>query len=115
MENKYLTYKEYTELNGNLPENLFKTLEYKAELKVDEHTFNRFRALEEYPEELKMCVLNLIDTLNVSNDNVKSESLGNHSKTYNDTKETEDKIISTLKMYLSNIKVDNVFVLYRGF
>ena len=59
----YLTYEEYKENGGTILENIFNSLEYKSELIVDRYTFNRFRKIETYPDELKMCIFDLINTI----------------------------------------------------
>ena len=37
-QNRYLTYEEYKELGGNLPQMPFNLLEYQAEKKIDMQT-----------------------------------------------------------------------------
>lgn len=115
MTNTYLTYEEYSSLGGKLSQASFSFVEYKAELKVDEYTFNRFRSIEEYPDELKACVFDLINIIQEDNSNIQSESLGNHSVTYKTSAERGQAVLDTLKMYLSNVRVSNVPVLYCGF
>lgn len=114
-ENQYLTHEEYKELGGKLIEKPFNLLEYKAEKKINEMTFNRFKTLDTYPQELKLCVYELIDILNnEGNSSIASESLGNYSvslKSNNDIEKIKENII---KQYLSNTKIDDIYVLYRG-
>lgn len=116
-ENQYLDYIEYRDLEGKLLEMPFNLLEYKAEKKIDEMTSNRFKTLskEDYPQELKMCVYELIDILhNEGNSSVVSESIGNYSKT-KQSKENIDKTKEDIIIqYLSEVKVDGIKVLYRG-
>ena len=122
---QYLTYSEYTTLGGTLAQTPFSILEYNARMKIDERTFGRLKNQETQPEEVKMCVFNLIQTLNSytsyyeSNKNISSENIDGYSVSYkgadsnvNDAmnKEIED-IINT---YLSNTVINNVPVLYRG-
>jgi hypothetical protein len=117
LTNKYLTYNEYKNLGGDIPEMSFRILEYKAERKIDEKTFNRFQKISEYPQELKMCVYDLITELKKeSTQNIVSESDGDYSVTYASTtkKELESNITGTIKFWLSNTKVNNVPVLYCG-
>lgn len=116
-ENQYLTHKEYKEIGGKLSEMPFNLLEYKAEKLIDEKTSNRFRKIskEEYPQELKICVYELISIFNSEGDSsVVSETVGNYSK----TKQTKENIDKTKKdiinQYLSEITIDNINVLYIG-
>lgn len=114
LTNKYLTYDEYTELGGGIPEVSFKNIEYKAEIIIDEQTFGRFKKIEEYPNELKMCVYDIVTAINNADGTIISESDGDYSVTYataNDLKKTQKGII---KQWLSNVKVNGVPVLYCG-
>lgn len=117
--NQYLTYDEYKEeLGGNLSEMPFNLLEYRAEKQVDELTSNRFRKISEYPIELKLCINELITELKKYNDteNKTSETVGNYSVSYDKpiTSEKKKSLKSIIKEYLSNTKVDNIYVLYCG-
>lgn len=120
-ENQYLTYDEYhDDLEGNLSEMPFNLLEYQAEKQIDELTSNRFRKLseEKYPIELKLCVNSLISDLMKYNElgNKSSETVGSYSVSYDRPISSERKksLVSIVKTYLSETKIDGVFVLYRG-
>lgn len=114
-EKQYLTHKEYQELGGKIIEKPFNLLEYKAEKKIDEMTFNRFMTLDTYPQELKLCVYELIDIYhNEGNSGVISESVGNYSKTRQSKETIDRKIIDIINQYLSEVVVDGIRVLYRG-
>ena len=114
-ENQYLTYEEYQKLEGKLQQMPFNLLEYKAEKKIDEITFNRFRNLTEYPQELKLCVYELIDIFNnENNSSIVSESVGNYSISMKSTADIEKTKENIIKQYLLNTKVDDIPVLYRG-
>ena len=117
-ENQYLTYNEYKELGGNLSEMPFNLLEYRAEKEVDELTSNRFRKVSNYPQELKLCINNLITNIDKYNESEtkSSETVGNYSVSYDKpvTKEKKEELKSIIKTYLSTTKIDNVFVLYCG-
>ncbi len=117
-ENQYLTYNEYKELGGNLSEMPFNLLEYRAEKEVDELTFGRFKKILDYPQELKLCVNNLIDEIGKYNETgtKSSETIGNYSVSYDKqvTKEKKEELKNIIKTYLSTSKVDNVYVLYCG-
>lgn len=114
-ENQYLTHKEYQELGGKLIEKPFNLLEYRAEKKIDEMTSNRFKKLTEYPQELKLCVYDLIDIFNSEgNSSVASETVGNYSKTKQSKQNIEKTKKDIISQYLSEYKIDDIFVLYRG-
>ena len=118
-ENQYLTYDEYKEdLKGTLSEMPFNLLEYRAEKQIDELTSNRFRKISEYPIELKLCINELITEIKKYNDtgNKSSETVESYSVTYDRPITSEKKKVfqSIIKEYLSNTKVNNVFVLYCG-
>lgn len=117
-ENQYLTYNEYKELGGNLSEMPFNLLEYRAEKEVDELTFGRFKKILDYPQELKLCINNLITNIDKYNESEtkSSETVGNYSVSYDKpvTKEKKEELKSIIKTYLSTTKIDNVFVLYCG-
>lgn len=117
-DNQYLTYDEYKKLGGNLSDMPFNLLEYRAEKEVDELTSNRFRKVSNYPQELKLCINNLITNIDKYNESEtkSSETVGNYSVNYDKpvTKEKKEELKSIIKTYLSTTKIDNVFVLYCG-
>ena len=118
-ENQYLTYDEYKEdLKGTLSEMPFNLLEYRAEKQVDEITCNRFRKTSNYPIELKLCINELITEIKKYNDTgtKSSEKVGDYSVNYDRPVTSEKKQVfkNIIKEYLSNTKVNNVFVLYCG-
>lgn len=114
-ENQYLTHKEYQELGGKLIEKSFNLLEYRAEKKIDEMTSNRFKKIKEYPQELKLCVYDLINIFNSEgNSSIVSETVGNYSKTKQSKEEIKKIKENIVKQYLSEVKVDGIFVLYCG-
>lgn len=96
----------------------FNLLEYRAEKQVDEITFNRFRKTSNYPIELKLCINELITEIKKYNDTgtKSSEKVGDYSVNYDRPVTSEKKQVfkSIIKEYLSNTKVNNVFVLYCG-
>ena len=122
---QYLTYSEYTALGGTLiAQAPFNLLEYNARKIIDKYTFNRFIDATK-PEELKVCMLKLMELLTsyekslTQNKAVSSENIDGYSVTYNnngklviDAKNNEIKDI--LSTYLSNTKINEVYVLYRG-
>lgn len=80
-------------------------------------TSNRFRKLkqEEYPQELKLCVYDLIDIIHSEgNSSIISESVGNYSKTKQSKQNIDKEKENIIQQYLSEVKVDDIFVLYCG-
>lgn len=118
-ENQYLTYEEYKEdLKGELSEMSFNLLEYRAEKEIDEQTSDRFKKLKEYPIELKLCINELITEIKKYNEvsNKASETVGSYSVSYDKpvTQEKKKSLSAIIKTYLSEVKVNGVFVLYYG-
>lgn len=117
-ENQYLTYNEYKELGGNLSVMPFNLLEYRVEKEVDQLTSNRFRKISVYPQELKLCVNELINEIKKHNEvgSKSSETVGSYSVSYDRpvTQEKKRSLNNIIKTYLSEVKVNGAFVLYCG-
>ena len=123
---KYLTYSEYQNLNGSLNnESAFNLLEYKSRKIIDKYTFNRFNGVITLPTELKVCMRDMIELVNsyetelTRNKGISSESADGYSISYNTpTKDLETaknvEIKGIIDNYLSNTKINNIPVLYRG-
>lgn len=122
---QYLTYEEYQRLGGNLDQTPFNLLEYDARKKIDERTFKRLVGIGNEYQEVKLCVFNLIPTIQsyqaytTQNKAVSSESTDGYSASY----ETPQKSIVESKngelediidTYLAELIVNDVSVLYRG-
>jgi len=114
VEPKYLSYSEYLNLGGVLEETPFSIYEYRAEKKIDLYTFNRFRKINEYPTELKMCVYSLIPLYEDNSSNILSERIGDYSITKKEAKQVENDVKNIIKDYLSNVLVNDVPSLYVG-
>ena len=122
---QYLTYQEYLALGGTLDEMPFNLLEFNARKKIDERTFGRLVDKGQEYKEVKLCIYNMIITLNsyssydtqnkaISSENTDGYSIsyGTPQKSVTEAKNSElEDIIDT---YLSNLIVDDVPVLYRG-
>lgn len=117
-ENQYLTYDEYKKLGGNLSEMPFNLLEYRAEKQIDELSSNHFRKISDYPIELKLCVNELITVIKKYNEtgNKSSETVGSYSVNYDNpiTSEKQKSLKSIIKTYLSETKINDIYVLYCG-
>lgn len=122
---QYLTYQEYLALGGTLDEMPFNLLEYNARKKIDERTFGRLVDREQEYQEVKLCVYDMITTLNsyssydTQNKAISSESTDGYSISYGTpqksiTEAKNSELEDIMNSYLANIVIDNVPVLYRG-
>lgn len=124
-EGQYLTYTEYKSLGGTLGEMPFNLLEYNARKEIDSRTQNRLQGIGNNYNEVKMCIYNLITTLNsyesytTQNKSISSESIDGYSVNYGGAnaevtivrnKEIEDVI----DKYLFRLIIDGQHVLYLG-
>lgn len=134
----YLTYEEYNEMGGTeLEETAFENLEFEARTQIDWWTFGRLKNMESYPEEVKRCMMKLIELLDkqqkvllvdaVDEDgNVKaglmaSQSNDGVSSTYNvitgnmAVRVIQSQLNNTIRMYLQDVRdALGRKVLYRG-
>lgn len=124
-EGQYLTYQEYLALGGTLEEMPFNLLEFNARKKIDERTFGRLINKGQEYKEVKLCVYNMITTLNsyssydTQNKAISSESTDGYSISYgtpqkSTTEAKNSELEDVMNSYLANIVIDNVPVLYRG-
>ena len=122
---QYLTYQEYLALGGTLDEMPFNLLEFNARKKIDERTFGRLINKGQEYQEVKVCVYNMITTLNsyssydTQNKAISSESTDGYSISYgtpqkSTTEAKNSELEDIIDTYLSNLIVDDVPVLYRG-
>lgn len=122
---QYLTYQEYLALGGTLEEMPFNLLEYNARKKIDERTFGRLIDKGQEYQEVKLCVYNMITTLNsyssydTQNKAISSENTDGYSISYGTPQKstTEAKMVEleeSIDTYLSNLVIYNIPVLYRG-
>ena len=56
----YLTYEEYQTYGGDLPESAFPAAEMRARKQIDKLTASRVAAMEVVPEEVKLCMMELM-------------------------------------------------------
>lgn len=124
-EGQYLTYQEYKALGGTLDEMPFNLLEFNARMKIDERTFERLVNKGQEYKEVKLCVYNMIITLNsyssydAQNKAISSESTDGYSISYgtpqkSTTEAKNSELEDTINSYLANVVIDDVPVLYRG-
>lgn len=126
-DGQYLTYTEYKALGGSLDMTPFNLLEFEARRKIDERTFNRIKGIKEIPQEIKMCMFALINSLgsysseSSNNKNIASESVGSYSVSYV-TGGTIQEIVQSknvelndiITTYLMGVVVNGEHVLYIG-
>lgn len=118
LSGEYLTHEEYTSLGGTLAEMPFKILEFNARQVIDKYTFGRLKDLEEQNQEVKMCVFQLINTLNnyelneATKNGIESENIDGYSVSYSKpTKESNEaknnELRDIVKTYLIDCKLEN--------
>ena len=123
--NQYLTYEEYKSLGGTLGEMPFNILELKARQVINERTQNRLKNIEEMTQEVKICVYDLINTMNKYNlsnnsisSNISSENTDGYSVTYKSgtemTAEQKKQYDEVMETDLYGVIVDNTPILYLG-
>ena len=123
--NQYLSYEEYKSLGGTLGEMPFNILELKARQIINERTQNRLKDVEKIPQEVKICVYDLINTMNKYNlsnnstsSNVSSENTDGYSVTYKSgtelTEEQKKQYDDVMETDLYGVIVDNTPILYLG-
>lgn len=123
--NQYLSYEEYKSLGGTLGEMPFNILELKARQIINERTQNRLKNIEEIPQEVKICVYDLINTMNKYNNsnnstssNISSENIDGYSVTYKSgtelTEEQKKQYDDVMETDLYGVIVDNTPILYLG-
>ena len=124
-KNQYLSYEEYKSLGGTLGEMPFNILELKARQVINERTQNRLKDVEKIPQEVKICVYDLINTMNKYNlsnnstsSNVSSENIDGYSVTYKSgtelTEEQKKQYDDVMETDLYGVIVDNTPILYLG-
>ena len=122
---QYLTYQEYLALGGTLDEMPFNLVEQNARKKIDERTFGRLVDREQEYQDVKLCVYDMITTLNsyssydTQNKAISSESTDGYSISYGTPQKSiieakNSELEDIMNSYLANIVIDNVPVLYRG-
>ena len=126
---QYLTYIEYTGLDGTLEEMPFNLLEFEARRQIDIRTFNRLKDLEheDIPQEVKLCVFNMISSINsyttslTNVGNVASESTDGYSVSYlttsdisNVVKSKENELDDIIRTYLLGVVIDGEHLMYCG-
>lgn len=68
----YLSYMEYKQLGGKVPEESFNVLERKAQRLVDYITFDRIPELSEIPDEVKEVITEFVTRMDAFNNQVEA-------------------------------------------
>ena len=125
---QYLTYDEYKALGGTIDQTPFNLLEFEARRKIDERTQGRLKNVVEMPQEVKMCMFSLINSISSysscvssNNKNIASESIDGYSVSYV-TGGTLQEIVNSknaelndiITTYLFGVIVNNEHILYLG-
>ena len=125
---QYLNYSEYRLLGGTLDQTPFNLLEFEARRKIDARTQERLKGIDEIPQEVKMCVFALINTLESygsstesGNKNIASETTDGYSVSYvtggsieENIKAKDVEINGVIRTYLLGVVVDGEHILYLG-
>lgn len=123
---QYLTYEEYVNLGGTLSETPFNILELEAQKTIDRYTFGRLQNLETQNQEVKVCILKLMEFINTYNTylnrdkSISSTSTDGYSETYIQPSDTvtKSKTAATkdiVQTYLAECKLeDGTPYLYCG-
>lgn len=122
---QYLTYEEYVGLGGTLDQMPFNLLEFESRKQVDLNTKNRLKGIEEIPQEVKLCIFYLINTIDryvheTKSGNVSSETIDGYSVTY--SSETIKEIVESKNKQIDDIIMTNLYgvivnkehIIYRG-
>lgn len=112
---QYLTYTEYKSLGGTLDIMPFNLLEFEARKKIDNRTLYRLKNVEEIPNEVKICMFNLVNAIykytgdynNQINGNISSESVDGYSVSYIDNTRIQE-IIKSKGSEINSIISDNL-------
>ena len=122
---QYLNYEEYKSLGGTLDIMPFNILEFESRKRLDTRTQNRLKGIEEIPQEVKMCMYAMINTLEKGiieiKSSVASESIDGYSVTYLSPGEVvqvvnakQVELEDIMFSYLMHVVVNNVSILYLG-
>lgn len=127
---QYLTFTEYRGLGGTLAETPFNLLEFESRRQIDIRTQNRLKDSENIPQEVKLCMFNLINTIDnyaksinsaTEGGNIASESTDGYSVTYVKSAQIKEIIQSksveiddTIRTYLLGVIYNNEHLMFLG-
>jgi len=110
----YLTFADYQTMGGDLPQLDFNRQEFAARKEIDFLTFNRLQNIDPVPENLKMCVLELVQRGfcgNLDGQDFISQGSGKLSGTKESLKGRAAELI---RKYLDGMTVNGIPVFYAG-
>lgn len=127
-EGQYLTYLEYKGLGGTLDQTSFNLLEFACRKQVDARTQNRLHYVSVIPQEVKLCIYDLIDCVEKYNEtvenakgNVESENIDGYSVKYitstriNEIIKSKDvEIEDIISTQLFGVIVNDEHLIYLG-
>ena len=129
-EGQYLPYEEYRALGGTLDLMPFNLLEFESRRRIDIRTQNRLKGIKDIPQEVKICVYKLINSMSTydeslsnisSNGNVASENIDGYSVSYITSaqaveviKSKNNEIDDIICECLTNVVVNNEHIIYLG-
>lgn len=125
---QYLNYSEYRLLGGTLDQTPFNLLEFEARRKIDERTQGRLKNVANVPQEVKMCVFALVNSINSygsstegNNKNIASESTDGYSVSYvtggtiqEMVKSKSAELNDIINTYLIGVVVNGEHIMYIG-
>ena len=127
---QYLTYEEFMTLGGTISKMPFNILEFETRNRINNRTQNRINNMKDKPQEVKLCVNAMINTLvqyvvdnsKDINKNIASESIDGYSVSFITGSQVQEAIKSKknelediMQTYLGNVRTsDNIPVLYLG-
>ena len=103
----YLSYDEYKNYGGKLNNTDFNRFSFRAEREVDNATLNRCKEMEKIPEEVKRCVVELVDYISKNAQNgsislVSGFSNDGYSVSFANNKTAEQQIYDIIYTYLAS-------------
>lgn len=126
---QYLTYEDYMALGGTLDIMPFNLLEFNARKEIDRRTLGRLLNVEEIPQEVKLCIFTMIDSINgystnlqgSRDKNIASEHIDGYTVSYVTSGQIQEIINSKsselediMETYLSTTIVNGTPLLYLG-
>ena len=122
---QYLNYEEYKSLGGTLDIMPFNILEFECRKRIDTRTQNRLKEIDTIPQEVKMCMYAMLNTIHdyvvINRSSVKSENIDGYSVTYLSPDEIKQSIATKeaelediMFSYLMHVVVNGVSILYLG-
>ncbi len=97
----YITYAEYTERGGELPEPAFDRFYTRAKLELDYYTQRRITKLKEIPEDIKLLMVELIGLADNFSQGDKVESFSNEgiAVTFEKSASEAEQAYNLIKIY----------------